>query len=249
MTQQVIIKGMKSGIILVLDPDIAYKELRPLIAQKIDEAASFLGNSKMGLAVKGRKLTDKQIADVIEIIASHSKISIVCVIDDDGNLESLFEEQVLKSAERIIPSEKAVEPLREAPDGFSGNAYIYKGSVRSGQSLSSEQSLIILGDVNPGGNAISSGCIFIMGSLMGNAFAGASGNRDAFIMADDFHPLQVRIADAIAVSPDDEGGRSGKFLGRINKNVSNEPEVAYIVSGQIARSRYDAAFIKQSKFF
>ena len=46
MTQQVIIKGMKSGIILVLDPEIAYKELRPLIAQKIDEAAAFLGKKK-----------------------------------------------------------------------------------------------------------------------------------------------------------------------------------------------------------
>ena len=75
------------------------------------------------------------------------------------------------------------------------------------------------------------------------------GNQNAFIMANDFHPLQVRISDAIAVSPNEEGGKSGKFLGRHNRNIIRGPEVAYLVSGQIARSAYTDQFVKENHFF
>ena len=51
----------------------------------------------------------------------------------------------------------------------------YKGNLRSGQVLESYSNITLIGDVNPGAKIISHGSIVILGSLKGNACAGAAG--------------------------------------------------------------------------
>ena len=254
--ESVMIKGVRSGIILVLDANIPYEQLQGEIANKFEEASAFLGKTRMGLMIRGRELTQEQEADILKMIAEHTELDIVCVIQENGSLDETFEKYINQkkrsdTVKDVQLSEKVQEKNAANAEGSvsAGNAFIYKGNVRSGQSLRSEHSLIIFGDVNPGGSIISDGSIFVMGSLMGNAFAGATGNQNAFIMSNDFHPLQVRISDAIAVSPNEEGGRSGKFLGRHNRNMIKGPEVAFISAGQIIRSVFTEQFIKDSRFF
>lgn len=271
MSEAVSIKGMKSGIVLVLNPDIPFQELKDMIAAKFEEAAPFLGNAKMGLAIKGRHLSSNETEEVAGIISDHSKIKIVCFLEDDNHIEAMFDgyfkrmenessddpdEDQKKSVHKNYNSFSKAEAEKEKSESFiQGNSVIYRGNIRSGQQYSSDKSIVILGDVNPGGSVISAGCVFILGSLMGNVYAGSTGDKRSYIMAWDFHPLQVRIADCFAVSPDSEGGRSGKFLERVNKNSKNfqntqtGPEVAYIISGQIARSVFDEKFIRNSSFF
>ena len=78
----------------------------------------------------------------------------------------------------------------------------FKGNLRSGQVLDVETSIIIIGDVKPGAKVISKGNVIILGSLKGNVYAGSSGNQNAFVVALDMDPMQIRIADTIARSPD-----------------------------------------------
>ena len=47
--------------------------------------------------------------------------------------------------------------------------------------ISSESSVTIIGDVNPGAKIISQGNIVILGALKGNAQAGCMGDRNCFI--------------------------------------------------------------------
>lgn len=263
MSEAVSIKGMKSGIVLVLSPDIPFQELKSMIAAKFEEAAPFLGNAKMGLAIKGRQLSSNETEEVAGVIADHSKIRIVCYLEDDNHIEAMFDgyfKRIENEAATGQPGNRTGNGHNNSNSfsntGFEraglaipGNAVIYRGNVRSGQQYRSDKSIVILGDVNPGGSVVSAGCIFILGSLMGNAYAGSTGDNHAYIMAWDFHPLQVRIADCFAVSPDSEGGRSGRFLERVNKNSQTGPEVAYFLSGQIARSVFDDKFIRSSSFF
>ena len=83
-----------------------------------------------------------------------------------------------------------------------GNAKIYKGNLRSGQSIESDTGIIVLGDINPGASLISKGNIVVLGSLRGTVWAGADGNTNCFVIATDMTPMQIRIADTIARSPD-----------------------------------------------
>ena len=78
----------------------------------------------------------------------------------------------------------------------------FKGNLRSGHVLDVETSIIIIGDVKAGAKVISKGNVIILGSLKGNVYAGSSGNQNAFVVALDMDPMQIRIADTIARSPD-----------------------------------------------
>ncbi len=243
MDNAVTIKGTKSGIILVLSPDMSFESLSDSIADKFREAASFLGRHSMGLLIRGRKLSDEECDKVVSIIEEYSDLKITCILSD----ESDYEEYIRSRMDAPQQEEEPLEPLPEAVSSFDGeDSIIYKGNLRSGQDISSEKSIIVLGDVKPGANVTSFGSIFILGELRGNAFAGAGGDHNCVIMAQELDPIQIRIAETIAISPDAEKGsklriRRKKFL----KSNDNGPEVAYIENGHIVKTSYGASFLRQ----
>jgi len=81
---------------------------------------------------------------------------------------------------------------------------LHKGTVRSGERISSNGNLFIIGDVNPGAIVSAKKNIFVWGKLLGIAFAGKSGNKNASIASLYLNPLQLRIADVIAIGPKDK---------------------------------------------
>ena len=81
---------------------------------------------------------------------------------------------------------------------------LYEGTVRSGERISSNGNLCIIGDVNPGAIVSSNKNIYVWGKLLGIAFAGKSGNKNASISSLYLNPLQLRIADVIAIGPKDK---------------------------------------------
>jgi len=100
----------------------------------------------------------------------------------------------------------------------------YKGTLRSGQVLESESSIIILGDVNPGGKVIAKGNVVVLGSLKGNIFAGAGGDEDAFVVAIEMDPMQIRIGSVIARCSDSTTK---------SKLKKSEAKIAYVEEGNI----------------
>jgi len=78
---------------------------------------------------------------------------------------------------------------------------LHEGTVRSGDRISSNGNLCIIGDVNPGAIVSAKKNIYVWGKLLGIAFAGKSGNKNASIESLYLNPLQLRIADVIAIGP------------------------------------------------
>ena len=81
---------------------------------------------------------------------------------------------------------------------------LHEGTVRSGERISSNGNLFIIGDVNPGAIVSAKKNIFVWGKLLGVAFAGKGGNKNASISSLYLKPLQLRIADVIAIGPKDK---------------------------------------------
>ena len=81
---------------------------------------------------------------------------------------------------------------------------LHKGTVRSGERISSNGNLCIIGDVNPGAIVSAEKNIYVWGKLLGIAFAGKSGNKNASIASLYLDPLQLRIADVVAIGPKDK---------------------------------------------
>ncbi len=243
LEQTVTIKGTKSGIILVLDPGPSFDCILKSIAEKFGEAATFLGKNNMGLLIRGRKLSDSEMQEVLKVIEKTTDLTITCIIDEESDYERVF-------SDKLHDDEPLETPVTDAGDislsDIQDNAIVYKGNLRSGQDISSDKSIIILGDVKPGANVTSYGSIFILGELRGNAFAGAMGDKRSVIMALELDPIQIRIAETIAISPDAEKGTKIKIKRKkLLKDTENGPEVAYIENGHIVKTSYGSTFLRQ----
>ena len=210
MDGTVVIKGFKAGIILVLNPDASYETLKKDIADKFRASAAFFGEAAKAVSFKGRDLTDEQKMEIVDIIQANCSLSILCIMEDDPETEAAFQ--------------KTIE--RKLEQDYSNTGQFYKGNLRSGQVLDVETSIIIIGDIKPGAKVISKGNVIILGSLKGNVYAGAAGNTNAFVVALDMRPVQIRIADTIARAPDNPEktpGNQTKIAFLDNGNISIEP--------------------------
>ncbi len=78
---------------------------------------------------------------------------------------------------------------------------LHKGTVRSGDRISSNGDLFIMGDVNPGAIISANNNVFVWGKLFGIAFAGENGNKNASIASLCLNPLQLRICGIVAIGP------------------------------------------------
>jgi septum site-determining protein MinC len=104
-------------------------------------------------------------------------------------------------------------------------------TVRSGVEIRHPGTVVIVGDVNPGGSVIAVGDILVWGRLRGIAHAGCQGNSQCRIMALQMEPTQLRIASSVARAPDKP---PKQFY----------PEVAYISPEGILRIGRAADFTK-----
>ena len=100
-------------------------------------------------------------------------------------------------------------------------------TLRSGQSISSDGNIVIIGDANPGSEIIAKGDITVWGVLGGIAHAGSAGNQYAKIRALKMNAIQLRIADTFARRPDNIN------IPYIQKTNTFVPEEACIYKKQI----------------
>lgn len=215
MSQTVILKSNKYGINLILDKEVGFEELLNDIITKFEEAESFFKGAKMALSFEGRELTEEEEYRIVQAISEHSTVSIVCVIDNNQ-----IREQMVREIVEAQEEETAVK-----------TGQFYKGTLRSGQLLECETSIVILGDVNPGAKIISRGNIVVLGSLKGNAYAGAGGNMQAFVAALEMDPVQIKIGDVIGRSADRAMWEANKRKKRAEPVI--EPQVAVVKDDNI----------------
>ena len=139
------------------------------------------------------------------------------------------QEAVMK--EQVEAFYDAVQQQYENAAAGNGPEQFYRGTLRSGQVISSESSVTIIGDVNPGAKIISQGNIVILGALKGNAQAGCMGDRNCFIFALDMQPIQIQIGDLIAKSPDKPEPKRRTL--RRSKTPEVEAQIAIARDGNI----------------
>ncbi len=207
MSNAVVIKGTTYGFSVYIDEQAEFQTVTEELKEKFRESAKFFGNAKMAISFEGKRLTDEEQRELLDVIAQHSDVHIVCVIEKNSETEELHR----RSLE---------ERLQELD---SSNGQFYKGNLRSGQVLDTETSIIIVGDVNQGATVTSKGNIIVLGALYGNVYAGAGGNENAFVLALELDPVQIRIADTIARAPD----KVGKMRWKREKEKIKEPKIAF----------------------
>lgn len=203
------LRGTRNGFALTLDTREAYEVIEEEARELFVNLRQLARGAKVSVDAGEEDAPQDLILKLSEFLKSHF-----------GVLDVFAKTRVVHAPD---PEPRMDE--EEAPGGCDmGDVKLMAGRVRSGQRVTANNHLIILGDVNPGGEVFAGGDILVLGSLCGTAIAGQSGKESSIILALDFRPTQVQIAGVVAAGM---GSSAGKQI-----------EYAYVENGAIMVDNY-----------
>lgn len=176
-----------------------WQELKHLLKTK---EQSWQPGTKVCLVAQDRLLDARQLQTIEETL---NEVSLSLVTISTNRRQTA----VAGAASGFSVEQKTVSPSlaedsalidRESPLVLAEPLYL-QNTVRSGVEIRHPGTIVICGDLNPGGKAIAAGDIIVWGRLRGIAHAGAQGNSQCRIAALQMEFTQLRIADAVARAP------------------------------------------------
>ena len=176
--------NLKKNEILIKINEQASEEIIESLKKKLPELKKLYKEEKTPIKVVGKVLKNREINEIQNMITQ--KIDVEIEFDMPKTLG-------LASIKRAFEQEIAISETK-----------FHRGSLRSGQKMETEGSLVILGDVNSGAEVIASDNIVVLGCLRGLAHAGAKGNKQAIISAGNLDTVQLRIANIVREIDRDE---------------------------------------------
>ncbi|BBN99322.1 septum site-determining protein MinC [Sporolactobacillus terrae] len=174
----VTIKGRKDGLVLVMNEACAYRDLLIELKEKLAASTNLDQNGpviSVKIEVGNRYISTDQRDQLKQIIHSYDHLKVEAI---HSNVLTYAELDQIKEQEKIVTMVRI---------------------VRSGQVLSVQGNLLLIGDVNPGGVVSASGNIYVLGSLRGVASAGqGEDGNNAVIVASIMAPTQLKIGETIS---------------------------------------------------
>lgn len=171
------INTTKEGTVININENASQKEIIDSLIDKLIELKRLYKHDTTPIIVTGKVLKNDEIDEIESLIKS--MINVEVTIDSPrvlglAQIERTYRKNTLKS-----------------------ETLFYKGSLRSGQKLEFEGSIVISGDVNDGAEVLAQDNIAVIGRLRGLAHAGAKGNIGAKIYAGEIEATQLRIGNVI----------------------------------------------------
>lgn len=167
----------KDEIIIRISEGASHADIMDCLNKKIPALKKLYKSEKTPICVMGKVLKNKEIDEIRKVIKDNINVDITF---DSPKVLGLY------GIKRVF--EKDIE---------DSETKFYKGSLRCGQKVEYEGSLIILGDVNSGAEVIAGENIVVLGTLRGLAHAGAKGNKKAIVAANTIDAPQIRISNIV----------------------------------------------------
>ena len=174
----------KDQIVIKIAEDAEQKRIISELSRKISDLKKWYKDEKIPIRIVGKVLKNKEIDEIQELIKE--KIDVEIDFDMPKSLG-------LSSITRTFKQEIAISETK-----------FHRGSLRSGQRLETEGSIVIIGDVNSGAEVIASDNIVVVGTLRGLVYAGVKGNKNAIIAAGKLDAVQIRISNIVKEIDRDE---------------------------------------------
>ena len=199
MRSSVKVNLTNENLIIKLNEEVEQKEIVDSLKKKTAQLKKLYKDSKMPILVTGKLLTESEKVEIKNII--QEKIDVKISFD--------------------APQELGLHGIKKSfnQEIESSQTKFHRGSVRSGQRIEYEGSIVILGDVNGGAEVIAADNVVELGGLRGLAHAGARGNKKAIIAAASIDCKQIRIADIIK-EMEDEKDEDGNIIASSRKTYA-----------------------------
>lgn len=177
--------SQKSNLVIIkISEDADFEDILKNIKAKVAQLKKLYKNEKTPIKVVGKVMKNKEIETIEKIIERELGVEVEFDMPRElglSNIKRAFAQEILTSETKF-----------------------HRGSLRSGQRIEEDGSIVILGDVNSGAEVIASDNIVVLGALRGLAHAGAKGNKEAIVSAGRLDTVQIRIANIVKEIDRDE---------------------------------------------
>lgn len=184
MKNCITISMKKDYISIKVNEDASHDAIVAELSKKIPKLKDLYKDEKNPIRVEGKVLKIKEMQEIKKLITDRIDVKVSFESPDElglAGIKKVYERDVENSETKL-----------------------FRGSLRSGQKIEYEGSVVIIGDVNNGAEVIAVDNIVIVGALRGLAHAGAKGNKKAIIAADIIDTPQLRIANVVKEIEKDE---------------------------------------------
>ena len=173
-------------VIIKIEDNAKHEKVITELRKKIKELKKMYQEEKIPIRVTGKILTKKELEEIKELIKK------------DIDVEIRFD----------TPTTLGLHSIKRSynKDVGTSETTFHRGSLRSGQRMEVEGSIVVIGDVNAGAEVIAADNIAVIGNLRGLAHAGAKGNKDAVIAASTLDVVQLRISNIVREIDREEEG-------------------------------------------
>ena len=171
-------------VIIKIEDNAKQEKIMPELSKKMKALKKMYKEEKTPIRVTGKVLKNKELEEIKKIIKK------------EIDVEVKFDSPTTLGLHSIKRSYKN--------DIGTSETTFHKGSLRSGQRLEVDSSIVIIGDVNAGAEVIATDNIVVIGNLRGLAHAGAKGNKEAIIAASTLDAVQLRISNIVKEIDRDE---------------------------------------------
>lgn len=193
--EKIKIKGENDGLMLEFPPDLSFLEIVEELSRKLDSGSGFFLRGTL-VRVPRNRFSKEELAELQELFRTHG---LICRMEKPVPMRSAS--PVPPSPKPAAASVSPQEAMQDAPE--LQRMLVIDKTLRGGQAVETEGSVIVFGNVNPGAQITAGGSVDIRGTCRGLVHAGAAGDSTAFIIADHLMPTQIRIANYVARSPDE----------------------------------------------
>ena len=208
MKGNIMIKSLPNGITLYLNPELETDRLLEEVAEKFNQSRNFFRDARMALCVEGKVLKEEEERLLVQTIQDNSNLEIVCIMGKNEETDKKF----IKAIQRVD---------MQHTDNFGR---FYRGTLKNGQIIETESSMVILGDVYPGCSVTATKDIIIIGGLYGEVHAGFGGEEGHYVVALEMSPEKIKIGD-FRYKPKE------KFKWGIKPKI--QPKIAYVKDSHI----------------
>ncbi|MCF8008827.1 MAG: septum site-determining protein MinC [Halanaerobiales bacterium] len=177
MRSSISFKVTKKGIVLSINPNTRFNDLKKALQDHVESATNFYAGSDMYINISKCSFKIDQLNQIVNIVRGYKDVKSI-----------------------VFTSKPIKDEVIKIKD--NGETVLINRTLRSGQKVKKAGNVVIIGDINPGAEVIAGGDVIVFGKIRGVVHAGAGGSDHAFVAALKLEPTQLRLSNKIARPPE-----------------------------------------------
>ncbi len=205
----------KRGVVLYVEDYDDLDDLFVQITNKFSQLNGFFSeDDKISIMLKDKDKYSKDITEIVSFVEKMGfKVGEILV----GEMNQKIKQNTISIKEKLSLVEDKNDNLHQL-----NPTKVIKKTVRSGQAIVHDGDVMLIGNLNDGGEIISSGNVVIIGEARGVVRAGSRGDEEAIIYATLMMPELVEIA---------------RHVIHVSEPVENA--IAYLRGGKVLIDKFD----------